>query len=93
MSRQVPGLPQSTAGSKKRSKENKSGIDGRIMDPIARRTAQRAAKALRTREAGAAQPAPVRLDPQHAAAAADIPQVVDISVYFYSVLLIFLGVL
>jgi hypothetical protein len=56
--RQVPGLPQATAGSKKRcTKVNTSGIDGRIMDPVARRAAQRAAKGLRAREEDAAQPA------------------------------------
>lgn len=44
MSRQVPGLPHTTAGSKKQPKKNTTGIDGRILDPIARRAAQRAAK-------------------------------------------------
>lgn len=47
MTRQVPGLPNTTAARKKQAKKNKSGIDGRIMDPIARCTAQRAAKAMR----------------------------------------------
>ena len=82
MSRQVPRLPHATAGGKKQSKENTSGIDGWIMDPIAWRTAQCAAKALHAREAGAAQPAPVRLDTQPAAADANTPQVVHISVYY-----------
>jgi hypothetical protein len=56
MFRQVPGLPHGAAGSKRRPKKNKSGIDGRIMDPVARRAAQRAAKAIQT--AGSLQSAP-----------------------------------
>ena len=42
--RQIPDLPLSTAGPSKKPKLNKSGIDGRIMDPIARSAAQRAAR-------------------------------------------------
>lgn len=36
--------PLSTAGPLKKPKLNKSGIEGRIMDPIARSVAQRAAR-------------------------------------------------
>jgi hypothetical protein len=42
--RQIPDLPLSTAGPSKKPKLNKSGIEGRIMDPIARSAAQRAAR-------------------------------------------------
>ena len=45
-SRQIPGLPRTTATSVKRIKKNITGIDGRIMDPVARAAAQRAAKAV-----------------------------------------------
>jgi hypothetical protein len=86
MSRQVPRLPQATAGSKKRStKVNKSSINGRIMDPVARRTAQRAAKTLRAREADvshATQPAPVNTQP-HTAAAVNVLQTVNANNCFH----------
>ena len=40
--RQIPGLPRSTAAGKvKRGKKNITGIEGRIMNPIARAEAQR----------------------------------------------------
>lgn len=45
--RQVPDLPHATAGPSKKHKKNKSGIEGRIMDPVARSAAQRAAKEAR----------------------------------------------
>ena len=43
ISRQIPGLPKSTAGQKK-TKKKAIGPNGRISDPIARRAAQQAAK-------------------------------------------------
>ena len=46
-SRQIPGLPRTTATSVKRIKKNITGIDGRIMDPIAQAATQHAAKAVR----------------------------------------------
>ena len=42
--RQIPDLPLATAGPSKKRKQNKSGIEGRIMDPIARSAAQRDAR-------------------------------------------------
>ena len=42
--RQIPDLPLSTAGPSKKPKLNKSGIKGRILDPIARSAAQCAAR-------------------------------------------------
>jgi hypothetical protein len=44
--RQIPGLPRASAASVKRVKTNITGINGRILDPIARAAAQRAAKAV-----------------------------------------------
>jgi hypothetical protein len=54
--RQVPDLPHATSGPSKKAKKNKSGIEGRIMDPLARSAAQRAAKEARNaaRDASAA---------------------------------------
>jgi hypothetical protein len=90
MSRQVPGLPQATAGSKRRPKKNKSGIDGRIMDPIARRAAQRAAKAAAAQHSAPSSRGAIEMDvAQSALAAVDIiTQTVHIlfSFYFGSIL-------
>ena len=47
MFRQIPGLPRPAAGTARRMKKNKSGIADRIMDPLARRAAQRAAQLAR----------------------------------------------
>lgn len=47
MFRQVPGLPRVVAGTGRRAKTDIGGIEDRIMDPIARRAAQRAAKETR----------------------------------------------
>ena len=78
MSSQVPGLPRGVAGTVRRTKKNKSGINGRIMDPLARRAAQRAAIAAQTGNSefdDSAQPAvepPIRTDPQPSSAVIDI---------------------
>ena len=45
-SRQIPGLPRAAAGTSKKVKKNVSGINGRILDPIARSAAQRAARQI-----------------------------------------------
>jgi hypothetical protein len=42
--RQIPDLPHATAGPSKKPKKNMSGVEGRIVDPVARSAAQRAAK-------------------------------------------------
>lgn len=42
--RQIPGLPRGAAANVKKGKKNITGINGRIMDPITRAAAQRAAK-------------------------------------------------
>ena len=66
----MPGLPQATAGSKRQPKKNKSGIDGQIMDPIARHTAQRAAKAAKAAAAQRSAPSSrgaIEMDVAHSA--------------------------
>ena len=47
-SRQIPGLPRATVPNNRKGKRNVTGINGRIMDPIARAAAQRAAKKVKS---------------------------------------------
>jgi hypothetical protein len=42
--REIPDLPRTASGRSKKKKQNLSKIKGRIMDPVARSAAQRAAK-------------------------------------------------
>ena len=65
MSRQIPGLPCATAGTKRRAKKNKTGILGRILDPIAQREAQHTAKAIQMATAQASTLAPLSPEASH----------------------------
>ena len=84
-----------TTGGKTRKhvKENNSGIDGRILDPLARRTAQRAAKAKQLATAPqSAPPSPTRT--AHHEPEGGTPQPAEIEkvlVFFFIYLLLILS--